>query len=119
LHTNAPVPRLFRQEFGRPPCALAANAQRASLAPERLDAVGRWPGTPDRTLILDHLAQARRPVTEANRHIANQREIGAPQEREGHDTARTKQLLDQFKRLYRMHVADGDRLEKELDEASK
>ena len=96
-----------------------ANAQRASLAPERLDAVGRWPGMPDRTLILDHLAQARRHVTEAERHIANQREIVAQKERDGHDTATSKQLLDQFEELYTMHVAERDRLEKELDEASK
>jgi len=74
---------------------------------------------PDRTLILDHLAQARRHVTEAKRHIANQREIVAQKERDGHGTATSKQLLDQFKHLYRMHVADRDRLEKELDEASK
>ena len=40
-------------------------------------------------------------------------------ERDGHDTAMSKQLLDQFEHLYRMHVADRDRLEKELDEASK
>jgi len=57
--------------------------------------------------------------TEAKRHIANQREIVAQKERDGHDTATSKQLLDQFKHLYRMHVADRDRLEKELDEASK
>jgi hypothetical protein len=29
-----------------------------------------------------------------------------------------KKLLEQFEQLYMMHVADRDRLEKELDEAS-
>ena len=89
------------------------------MAPERLNAVGRWLGMPDRTLILNHLAQARRHVTEAERHVANQREIVAEKERDGHDTATSKQLLNQFEELYRMHVAERDRLEKELDEASK
>jgi hypothetical protein len=74
---------------------------------------------PDRTLILDHLASARRHVAEAERHVAHQREIVAQRERDGHDTATSKQLLDQFEELYRMHVADRDRLEQELDEISK
>jgi hypothetical protein len=74
---------------------------------------------PDRTLILDHLAQAQRHVAEAERHVAHQREIVAQTERDGHDTATSKQLLDQFEQLYTLHVADRDRLEKELDEASK
>jgi len=89
------------------------------LKSERLDAVGRWLRMPDRTLISKHLAQARRHVTAAERHVANQRDIVAERERDGHDTATSKQLLDQFEQLYRMHVADRDRLEKELDEASK
>jgi hypothetical protein len=74
---------------------------------------------PDRTLILDHLAQAQRHVAEAERHVAHQREIVAQRERDGHDTATSRQLLDQFEQLYMLHVADRDRLEKELDEASK
>jgi hypothetical protein len=74
---------------------------------------------PDRTLILDHLARARRHVAEAERHVANQREIVAQKERHGHDTATSRQLLGQFQELYRMHVADRDRLEQELHEISK
>jgi hypothetical protein len=74
---------------------------------------------PDRTLILDHLAKAQRHVAEAERHVAHQREIVAQRERDGHDTATSKQLLDQFEQLYVMHVADRDRLEKELDEVWK
>jgi hypothetical protein len=74
---------------------------------------------PDRTLILDHLAQAQRHVAEAERHVANQREIVAQRERDGHDTATSKRLLDQFEQLYALHVTDRDRLEKALDEASK
>jgi hypothetical protein len=63
---------------------------------------------------LDHLARARSAIAEAERHVANQREIVAQEEREGHDTATSRQLLDQFEELYKMHVADRDRLEQEL-----
>jgi hypothetical protein len=98
---------------------LKRTRQRASLPPERLGAIGRCPGMPDRTLILDHLAQAQRHVAEAERHVANQREIVAQRERDGHDTATSKRLLDQFEQLYALHVTDRDRLEKALDEASK
>jgi hypothetical protein len=34
-------------------------------------------------------------------------------------TLRSKQLLDEFEQLYMIHVVDRDRLEKELDKASK
>jgi hypothetical protein len=70
-------------------------------------------------MILQHLAQARRHVAEAERHIAHQREIIAEKERDDHDTSTSKQLLDQFEQICAMYVAERDRLEKELVEASK
>jgi hypothetical protein len=73
----------------------------------------------DRKMILEHLAQARRHVADAERHIAHEREIIAEKERDGHDTAGSKQLLDQFKQIYTMYVAERDRLERELVEASE
>jgi hypothetical protein len=73
----------------------------------------------DRKMILEHLAQARRHVADAERHIAHEREIIAEKERDGHDTVASKQLLDQFKQIYTMYVAERDRLEKELVEASE
>jgi hypothetical protein len=94
-----------------------ANAPTGFPRPERPDLSGV--GRSIRTLILDHLASARRHVAEAERHVAHQREIIAQRERDGHDTATSKQLLDQFEELYRMRVADRDRLEQELDEISK
>ncbi len=85
---------------------------------ERLDAVVRWPFMPDRAMKLERLAEARRHVAEAERHLAHQREVIAQKERGGHDTATSKQLLDQFERTYTMYIAERDRLEKELVEAS-
>ena len=73
----------------------------------------------DRITILNRLAQARRHVAEAERHIARQRDVIAQRERDGHDTAAAKKLLDQFEELCRRHVEGRNRLEKELVEPSK
>jgi hypothetical protein len=73
----------------------------------------------DKNTIRDHLALARRHVTEAERHLAQQRELIARLERDGHDASASKDLLGQFEQLYTLHVADRDRLEKELNETSK
>jgi hypothetical protein len=73
----------------------------------------------DRKMILEHLVQARRHVAEAEQHIAHQREIIAERERDDHDTSTSKRTLDQFEQIYAMYVAERDRLEKELAEASK
>jgi hypothetical protein len=111
------IPQMGFRHFGRH----HPRRQRAggSLAPERLDAIGRWLGMPERTLVLEHLEKARRHVAEGERHVAHQREIIAQKERDGHDTSMSKRLLGQFEELYKMHVADRDRLEQELDEISK
>jgi hypothetical protein len=73
----------------------------------------------DRNMMLDHLAQAQRHIAEAERHVARQREIVAHLERDGHDTSSSRKLLDQFEQLYALHVEDRDRIQKEVDEASK
>ena len=72
----------------------------------------------DRNTILDQLAQARRYVAEAERHIARQREIVALKGRDGHNPFRSVKLLAQLEELYRLHVQERDRLEKELDVSS-
>jgi hypothetical protein len=96
-----------------------ALTERAFGVPERLDAFGRCPGMLNRTLVSEHLEQARRHVAKAERLLAHQREIIAERERDGHDTARSRQLLDQFEQFYAMHVVERDRLEKELAEMKK
>jgi len=68
----------------------------------------------DRAALQDRLAAAVRHVAEAERHVASQREVVAQLEREGHDTAHAKQLLEQFEEVLAIHVADRDRLRKEL-----
>lgn len=72
----------------------------------------------DKAILQDHLAHADRHVLEGNGHIARQREIVATLEREGHDTVAARALLAQFEELQAMHIADRDRLLRELGNGS-
>ena len=72
-----------------------------------------------RNTTLEHLELAHRHIAQNERHIAHQREIIAELERDSHDTDRHRQLLYQMEDLYRFHIADRDRLEKELAVLSK
>ena len=65
-------------------------------------------------MLENRLAQAERDVSQGQRHIAQQRELIAKLERDGHDTKQAIELLHQFEQLQEMHVADRDRLRKEL-----
>jgi len=73
----------------------------------------------DRSMILDHLAQARCHVAMGEKHIASQREVIAALERNGYDTSGAEELLATFEELQRMHVADQDRLQNKLSKSSK
>lgn len=73
----------------------------------------------DRNVILEHLEQARRHVAEGERHLARQRELIADLEGSAHDVAAARQLLSQFEEMQTLHIADRDRLEKELVESPK
>jgi hypothetical protein len=96
-----------------------ARAPVSFVGAETAAPITRWHTMRDRAMILEHLEQARRHVAEGEWHIALQRESVADRERDGHDTSMSKQLLDQFKQICALYVAECDQLEKELDEASK
>jgi hypothetical protein len=65
-------------------------------------------------MIEDHLAQAERHVALGEEHVQNQRALVDKLARDGHDTAMARQLLSQFEDLQISHIADRDRLKKEL-----
>jgi hypothetical protein len=65
-------------------------------------------------MLQDRLSAAERHVAEAGRHLANQRELVAYLEREGHDAAEAARLLDQLEEGLAIHIAERDRLRKEL-----
>jgi hypothetical protein len=69
----------------------------------------------DRWMIETNLAQAERHVAEGSQHVAMQREIVKNLERDGHDTSRARSLLARFEESQTMHIADRDRLRKELE----
>ena len=70
----------------------------------------------DRSVILQHLNQARRHVATGLIHIARQRAIIARLEVDGHDTGHAEGALRMLHSMQAVHVADCDRLEKALRE---
>ena len=70
----------------------------------------------ERTMLETHLAQAEGHVAQGERHVARQRKLVAKLERDGHDTSEPKRLLSQFEEMLVIHIADRDRLLKELRE---
>jgi hemerythrin len=70
----------------------------------------------DRAMLSQHLQLAERHVLQADEHVRRQREIVEELERDGHDTRMARKLLAQFEKLQAMHIADRDRLARELSE---
>ena len=68
----------------------------------------------DRELLERGLAEAEQCVARAERHLVNQLEFVARLERDGCDPSQAMQLLQHFEELQALHVADRDRLRKQL-----
>jgi len=68
----------------------------------------------DREMLQNELEMAERHVLEGEHHVARQREIVAELARDGHNTSKAAILLRTFEDLQAIHVADRDRLRKEL-----
>ena len=64
--------------------------------------------------LLQALAQAERDVLEGERRIARQREIVAELERDGEQSWDATELLRRYEAMQAMHIANRDRLRKEL-----
>ena len=72
----------------------------------------------DRTVLLNHLALAEQHVAQGERHLSRQREIIAETEAAGRDSALARELLHTFEATQATHMADRDRLLRELSQAS-
>lgn len=72
----------------------------------------------NKAMVEQHLSEARRHVAEGEIHIARQRKIVYELQRDGKDTAMALRLLDNFIDLQTMHIADMERLKRELSIAS-
>jgi hypothetical protein len=68
----------------------------------------------DRELLEKSLAEAERRIPEAERHVANQLEFVERLERDGRDPSQALQLLQQFEEVLAIHMADRDRLRRQL-----
>jgi hypothetical protein len=68
----------------------------------------------DRDTLQEHLRQAMAHVAQGREHIVSQQALIAELERDGHDTAAAKQLLEMFEQSQAMHAAHAARLEEEL-----
>jgi hypothetical protein len=68
----------------------------------------------DPVMLQEHLAQAERHVSEGERNATQQRELIARLERDGYDTGEARRQLRQFEAWLALHIADRDRLRKEL-----
>ena len=69
----------------------------------------------DRAILQQHLMLAERHVAEGTEHVTRQRELVARLERDGHDVFESKRLLILFEELLDLHIADRERIERELN----
>jgi hypothetical protein len=68
----------------------------------------------DRVTLERHLAQVEEVIMKGERHLARQRGLVSELERHGLDSDQAQRLLLQFEELQALHIADRDRLLKEL-----
>jgi hypothetical protein len=70
----------------------------------------------DRDTLKRHLTKIEEQVAIVAQNVERQRELVAELERDGYDAAQAKKMLEQFLEQQVLHIADRDRLIKELSE---
>ena len=73
----------------------------------------------DRAMLEDHLKHAEEHISLGEHHLAHQREVIETLRRDGHDTTTAVDLLATFEQLQAAHIADRDRIMKELSTVNK
>jgi hypothetical protein len=73
-------------------------------------------GAMGRAMILRHLTRARERVAQGERHLKLQQQIVDLLQRDGRDALHARKLLQQYQELLARHIADRDRLERDLSE---
>jgi hypothetical protein len=68
----------------------------------------------DRKMLEDHLTLAKQHVALGEQHIALQHQIIKDLERSGNDITLAAELLATFEKTQLQHIADRDRLQREL-----
>jgi hypothetical protein len=70
----------------------------------------------DRAMILQHLARARERVAQGERHLKLQQQIVDVLQRDGCNALHAIKLLQQYQELQARHIAERDKLERDLSE---
>ena len=70
----------------------------------------------DRDTLKRHLTNVEDQVAITAQNVARQRELVAELERDGYDATQAKKMLEQFLEQQALHIADRDRLIKELSD---
>ena len=73
----------------------------------------------DPKIIAEDLRKAEEHVRNGAEHLRNQRRIVTDLAADGHDTKIARELLQTFESLEDMHLADRERLKRELAQAEK
>jgi hypothetical protein len=68
----------------------------------------------DRNMLRRHLAIAEEHIASVERSLARQRSVVQELESGGHDSESARRLLQIFEKLQAGHIADRDRLKREL-----
>jgi hypothetical protein len=68
----------------------------------------------NRDLLAKQLLRAEAFITRGDRRVARQRRIVARLERDGHDTTEARKVLMEFVLRREMHIAERDRLSRQL-----
>jgi hypothetical protein len=71
----------------------------------------------DRQLVERHLRLALDHVERGEQSVARQKEIVRALERDGHDAKHAREMLATFEEIQKLHLADRDRLRRELEQA--
>jgi hypothetical protein len=68
----------------------------------------------DQAILKNDLARAERHIIASEHHVARQRQVVAERQQEGFDARDARRLLGLFEQLLTLHIADRNRLRKEL-----
>ena len=68
----------------------------------------------DQAILIIDLARAERHVTASEHHVSRQRQVVAERRQGGFDAQEARRLLELFEQLLTLHIAERNRLRKEL-----
>jgi hypothetical protein len=105
--------QLYRQKFIAPP---AVGKGVVGIADD--GGINLLSSAMDRDMLTRHLAQAEEHIVIGVKNIARQRDLIASLKRDGRDTKEAQNALDQLEGLQTLHIADRERILKELGSAS-